>query len=457
MIRGIYAKIFLWFCLASAIMGGGVFVVTALVHAQSLGPRWMTGVLDMYARSAVHFYTTGGPAALQEYLDQIEQSSRIHAALLDPELHDVLGHGLPSGTQNVLAEARAMNRSRFRTDLNWIGASIVQTPDGTFILVAQVLPYRGLWSWSGMRTPALRLTVALVAGALLCLILARHIAAPIRTLQLAARRIADGDLTVRALPAISPRRDELSELARDFDRMADRIQALMLEQQELLGEISHELRSPLTRLSVSLELVRRGQADASERMQSDLRHLDTLIDQILTLTRLQTHGHQRAEAPVNLWSILERVVDDARFEGKDSDKSVVIVHADRCWMSGDPALLRSSIENVVRNALHHTKPHTSVVVSLNVVRQPGAVSARILIGDQGPGVPPDALPRLFEPFYRVSESRVRPSNGTGLGLSIAQRIVASYGGTITARNRAGGGLEVEISLPVNEAPANAVA
>jgi signal transduction histidine kinase len=110
--------------------------------------------------------------------------------------------------------------------------------------------------------------------------------------------------------------------------MADRIQALLQKQQELLGDISHELRSPLTRLSVSLELVRRGEADASERMQADLDRLDTLIGQILTLTRLQARGDQKTDTTVNLRSILENVVEDARFEGKEEEKSVVIARAD---------------------------------------------------------------------------------------------------------------------------------
>jgi two-component system sensor histidine kinase CpxA len=238
----------------------------------------------------------------------------------------------------------------------------------------------------------------------------------------------------------------LADLARDFDRMADRIQSLLRKQLELLGDISHELRSPLTRLGVSLELVRRGETDAVERMQADLDRLDILIGQILTLTRLQTRGDRKTETPVNLRLIVEGVAEDARFEVKEDGKSVMISGADDCWLKGDPALLRSCIENVVRNAVHYTKPQTEVAVSLALVGG-SSDSARILVADHGDGVPEEALGCIFEPFYRVTEAREHQTGGTGLGLSIAQRIAIVHGGSIRARNRDGGGLEMEIRLP----------
>jgi two-component system sensor histidine kinase CpxA len=448
MIHGIYPKIFLWFCFATAMMGGSVFLITVAIHSQSLGPRWMTGVLNQYARSAVQLYVHGGKAELEEYLEEIERSSRMRATLLDPQSVDILRRGVPRGAEDVLIEARNTGQSQFRTGFRWRGASVVSTPEGNFILVARVLPLQGFWSWSGLRTPVLRLTIALLSGGIFCLMLARHIAAPIRALQTVAGRIADGDLSVRTTPAISARNDELADLARDFDRMADCVQSLVQKQQELLGDISHELRSPLTRLNVSLELLRRGEADAIQRMQADLNRLDALIGQILTLTRLQADGAHYVETMVNLRTILESVAEDARFEGKEQEKSVVIAHADDCWLKGDPALLRSCVENVVRNAVRHTKTQTDVVLQLNVSAVDDLSSARILVADYGDGVPPESLPRLFEPFYHVSESRDRLSGGSGLGLSIAQRIVLLHGGSISAHNREGGGLEMEICFPI---------
>jgi two-component system sensor histidine kinase CpxA len=447
MIRSIYTKIFLWFLFATFAMSLFVFLLSVVTHAPSLGPRWMTGVLNVYARTAVSIYAHSGETGLREYLEEIEQSSRMRATLLDPQHRDILGRGVPSGAEDVLAEARKLGRTRFRTDLRWRGASVVSTPEGDFILVAQVRPLEVFQDLSEWIPPALRLAFLLVSGGLLSLILARHLAAPIRALQLAAGRIADGDLSVRALPAVTGRKDELADLARAFDRMADRIQALLQKQQVILGDISHELRSPLTRLSVSLELVRRGEPDAVNLMQADLDRLDSLIEQILTLTRLQAQHDQKVETTVNLRSIVESVAKDAGLEAKQADKSVLIGHADDCWLKGDPALLRSCIENVIRNAIHYTRPQTGVEVSLKLVSIDGSYSGRILVADCGTGVPTEALTRLFEPFYRVSEPGDHTTKGTGLGLSIAKRVALLHGGSIQARNRVNGGLEMEILLP----------
>jgi len=451
-IRGIYAKIFLWFILATGVTSVAVFLITVATHSQSLGPSWMIGVLDQYARSAVNIYEHGGKARLAEYLQEIEDASFLQSTLLDPEGHDIVGRGVPPGAEKVLAKARATAQTQFHIGLSWTGASVDERPDGKYILVAKVIiPYRFLLGGM-LETTVLQWLLPVLAGALLCLLLARHLAAPIRTLQSVAGRFADGDLSVRAFPAIGSRKDELADLARDFDRMADRIQSLLRKQQELLGDISHELRSPLTRLNVSLELVRRGKADAVERMQTDLDRLDSLIGQVLTLTRLQTSGDRKTETPVNLRSIVEGVAEDARFEVKEAGISVVISRASDCWLKGDPALLRSCIENVVRNAVHYTKPHSEVAVTLDVVGN-GSNSARILIADNGDGVPPEALGQIFEPFYRATEAHEHKTGGTGLGLSIAQRIAMVHGGRIRARNREGGGLEVEIWLPVSASKA----
>ncbi len=446
MIRGIYLKIFLWFLLATGVTSLAVFLVTVVTHSKTLGPSWMTGVLDQYARSAVKIYEHEGKERLAEYLQEIEDASFLQSTLLDPQGRDIVGRGVPPGAEKVLAEARATGQTQFHTGLIWTGAAVDDRPDGKYILVAKVIIHYRFFLGGALGFVTLQWLVPALAGALLCLLLARHIARPIRTLQSVAGKIAEGDFSVRASPAIGPRRDELADLARDFDRMTDRIQELLQKQQELLGDISHELRSPLTRLNVSLELVRRGKADAVERMQADLDRLNLLIGQILTLTRLQTRKDCRTQAPVNLRSLLEGVAEDARFEVAEEGKSVVISRADDCWLEGDPALLRSCVENVVRNAVHYTKPHTKVALSLEVSVN-GSDSARIIVADSGEGVPPDALNRIFEPFYRVTEAREHQTGGTGLGLSIAQRIAIVHGGNIRAKNRESGGLEMEIWLP----------
>ena len=448
MIRGIYMKIFLGFVVAAGATSAAVFLVTVAAHANSLGPSWMIGVLDQYARSAVNIYEHGGKDRLAEYLQEIQDASFLRSTLLDPAGRDILGRGVPPGAERVLTEARATGETQFHIGMVWTGASVDERPEGKYILVAKVIMPYSLLFGGALEFTVLQCILPAVVGGLLCLFLARHLASPIRTLQGAARRIADGDLSVRASPVIGSRKDELADLAHDFDSMTDRIQDLLLKQQTLLGDISHELRSPLTRLNVSLELVRRGKPDAVERMQTDLDRLNTLIGQILTLTRLQTRGDSKMEIPVNLRSLLESVAEDARFEGTQEGKSVVLSHADECWLTGDPALLRSLLENLVRNAVHYTKPQSEVALSLDLLRN-GSESARIVVSDHGDGVSPEALSRIFEPFFRVTEAREHQTGGTGLGLSIAQRIAAVHGGSIRARNREGSGLEMEIILPAN--------
>jgi two-component system, OmpR family, sensor histidine kinase CpxA len=454
MIRTIYTKIFLWFWLATIAVTASVLILTLVTGAQPLGHRWMSRTLDFYARAAVDFYGHGGAPELKRYLDDVGQHSGIHAVLIDPQGRNILARPIPPGCETVLEKARATGRAQFAIGLRWNGASIVTRAEGQYILVAQVLPVRGLWTPGMFAATLARFLIALVSAGILCWLLARHIASPIRTLQTVASRIAGGDLSVRAMPALPARNDELADLARDFDRMAERIEALLQRQQEMLGNISHELRSPLARLGVSLELVRRGETDAVERMQADLDRLDELIGQILTLTRLQHSNDQKPESLVNLRTLVESIAEDARFEGQTEGKSVVVQHAEDCSLKGDPLLLRSCIENVVRNAMRYTAPKTDVEVRLTLGNaSPGSARlAHIVVADHGPGVPPEALPHLFEPFYRVAASANLSTNGTGLGLTIAQRVAEHYGGSVTARNRTTGGLEIEIRLPAASAP-----
>jgi two-component system, OmpR family, sensor histidine kinase CpxA len=445
-VRGIFYKIFLWFWFAMAMLGVAMLMFTVLTGYQPIGRRWMSRALDLYANSAVDFYTHGGAAQLNQYLDDIQESSGIRAALFDHNGHDLAGRGLPEGTLELMQKAAATGQSQIRTALRWSGALVVPSPKGNYIFVAQVRALRGLLLQSDFGAALLRLAVILLCAGLLCFLLARHISNPIRQLQSAASRIAEGDFSVRASPALAPRNDELADLARDFDVMADRIRSLLEKQQELLGDISHELRSPVTRLTVSLELARRGDATAFERIDTDLKRLGELIDHILTLTRLQTQAGQHTQIPVSLRTILESIVDDARLEGKSENKSVRLDQSDDCRIKCDPNLLRSCLENVVRNALRYTRPDTSVAihVALNGGTPP---LAEIRIADEGPGVPPEALPRLFEPFFRVSGARDRSTGGSGLGLAISQKVAKTYGGSIEACNREGGGLEVKITFP----------
>lgn len=443
--RSIFAKIFLWFWASMVLVSGSVIFVTLLSGSQPLGQRWLARTLDLYAESSVDFYEHGGKPALERYLDDIEHSAGVRATLIGPNGLDVLGRGIPPQAERVYARARAAGESRFFTRLVWTGASVVHSPEGDFYFVARIYPLRAAFPQPSFRAGLLKLLIAILCAGLLSFLLARHFAGPIRTLQMAAGKFAEGDLAVRAKPLLPYREDELGELARDFDSMAQRIQALVRKQQDLLGEISHELRSPLTRMNVALELARRGETDSLERMQSELDKLEALIGQILTLTRLDARPEQNLTSRVNLSELLKGIVEDANFEGRAEGKIVSLDAPVECIVPGDASLLRSCLENVIRNAVRYTAPATSVEATLT--RQNGARPfVQIAVRDHGPGVPPEALAHLFEPFYRVSEARDRATGGSGLGLSIAQRVAQMHGGTACARNLESGGLELTLTF-----------
>lgn len=447
--KTLYVKIFGWFWLTLTIGSLFVLLVTVFTGTQPLGRRWARLTQDLYAHSAVDFYETGGKPALERYLNTIRDSSGIEGNLLDEQQQDVLGRPLPAHVDRALKESLSTGKSTLRLGRFWTAASPVSYGQRRFIFVIEVHPISRFVDGTFIIPLLGRLLLALLVAGVFCLLLTRHIVAPVRALQMAATRLAAGDLSTRVMPVISPREDELADTARAFDQMADRIQLLIQKRQELLADISHELRSPLTRISVSLELMRRGQSDVLEKMQIDLDKMNAMIGQVLLLSRLDIQTSQPAMERVDIGVLLESIAQDAEFEVQDKNKSVCISVTSGCFVWGDTSLLRSCIENIVRNAVRYTKPDTAVTISAGIFEdRSGRGECEISIADNGPGVPESALPFIFDPFYRVSESRDRQEGGTGLGLSISQRIASLHYGKILAENRKNAsGLVVKLLLP----------
>ena len=288
------------------------------------------------------------------------------------------------------------------------------------------------------------LVVFSVAGAIFCYFISRYLTKPLYKLGEAAASIAEGHLDTRADPSLTNRRDEVADLARNFDRMAEQIEALVTGQRRLLGDVSHELRSPLSRLTVALGLARQGPpeeaAENLERIGLEARRLDTLIGQLLALTRIDSGVDRGTATPFDLTNLVQEVASDGDFEARARNRSVTIAQADACMVSGFEELLRSAVENVVRNAIRHTAEGTAVEISL----QCGNSRALLRVRDHGPGVPESMLSEMFLPFRRVANSN---PDGAGLGLAIAERAVHVHQGTIRATNAPDGGLIVEIDLP----------
>jgi two-component system sensor histidine kinase CpxA len=267
---------------------------------------------------------------------------------------------------------------------------------------------------------------------LLCYWLAVHLTEPVRRLQKTVERFGQGDLSTRFETG---RRDELGDLARTFNRMADRIQTLLAAERRLLLDISHELRSPLARLGVAVELARSGEdrGGALDRIQKEADRLNSLVGELLQVTRAEGDPASLHFEPVRLDELVGDIVETNRIEGTELKLNLEAGSE----IQGEPELLRRAVENVIRNAIRHAPSGTAVEVTVK--------GRSILVRDYGPGVPEQDLSRIFDPFYRVENDRNRSSGGVGLGLAIARRAVELHKGSIQARN-ANPGLLVKIEL-----------
>lgn len=299
----------------------------------------------------------------------------------------------------------------------------------------------------------LRLAIPLTISAILSFFIARSLVTPIKNLCTAHRSLAQGHLDSRS-NGVALRKDELGQLGQDFDNMAEKISQLLAAQKRLLGDVSHELRSPLARLQIALGLASSPQNIAEnkdlvrhlERIELEAHRLDDMIGDVLRLSRLESQLQNIECFGLSLKSLLEFLVKDANFEAQSDDKQVSLSLTDDAQILGDQSLLASAFENVIRNAVKYTQANSSVEVSMTVEQNLTVTRIR----DHGPGVPTSALSQLFEPFYRVSDSRQRSSGGTGLGLAIAEKSISAHGGSISAHNHAKQGLEVVIRLPIKD-------
>ena len=321
-------------------------------------------------------------------------------------------------------------------------------PDGatyTVLLVSRRPSIFGALSLPGISL--MILCIALVVSAFASWWLARHLSAPIRRIQAGARALAGENLDVRVSAGLEDRKDELAVLARDFDAMANQLRANRGALTRLLRDISHELRSPLARMRLAIGLARQPTADPSrqlERMEREIERLDGLISQVLKLARLSGTDAPFEREIFDVDEMIEEVVRDANFEGAAKGCTVRTLGAAKSSVNGSRELLRSAIENVLRNAVRYSPQGARVDVAVERSEAGLTVSVR----DQGPGVPEGEVERIFEPFYRVAESRDRDSGGEGIGLAITSRVMKAHGGSARADNRAGGGFEVRLSLPL---------
>jgi two-component system, OmpR family, sensor kinase len=311
------------------------------------------------------------------------------------------------------------------------------------------------WSPSVLGSPAIQATLLLIAMGIsgsICWYLARTVTRPVERLQASARALADGHLDARVGDEFASRKDELSVLAHDFDQMAERLRHLIDSKEVLLRDVSHELRTPLARLRLALGLARRPNANLDkelDRIEREAERLDELIGEILRLARLNSSQPGLNIERFDFANLIAEIAEDARIEATAQGKQLSFNYAGELLLDGDSELLRSAIENVVRNAVRYTQADTTVELGLHRADNQLVVTVR----DHGPGVPESEIGRLFEPFYRVTQqARERDSGGYGVGLAITARVMSVHHGKVEARNHPDGGLQVTLTLPAFNPP-----
>lgn len=290
--------------------------------------------------------------------------------------------------------------------------------------------------------PLMLLLAVLVIG-IVSYVLARILIKRLRTLRDTVNIISHGDLNARVT---LKGKDEVSALATDFNRMADHLNQMLDSQRQLVSDVSHELRSPLARLRVAIELSQQSNnsANAIQKISKEADELEQLVNSLLSLARMESGQSVLEKQSVALCPLITKIIEDANFEGEPLQRSVVLRHCDNVETFVDPVLISSAIENVVRNALHYTPNNGFVYVDLHKRNN----EIVIVVDDQGPGVPEHELSRLFEPFTRIGEARDRLSGGYGLGLAITGRALAAHNGKASAENLKDNGLRITLTLAI---------
>lgn len=454
MMGRLFWKILLTFWL-TLLVAGGTAALAVWWHHRALQSVSADVVIRpssiLSVQAAANTFRFGGQEAVYNML--LEQSQEapenLQVYAVDANNKELLGRAVPEA-----ALARIRNSVKLKVDPPIARSAKAQEQELIFFapLSGQFpefqkpnrLPprYRDLtWPWylSG-----------LIVSFISSFLLAWHFSKPVRLLRKAFKSLAQGDLTTRISPELGWRRDEIADLGNDFDHMAGQLQNLMTSQRRLLHDVSHELRSPLARLQVSIGLARQQPEHTQatlDRIEHEAERLDKLVGEVLTLSRLEAGVAPSTDEYVDVLELLDTVVDDARFEASALNRSVVLHSSDddSLIIPAHGELLYRALENVVRNALHHTPPETTVTVT--AYQNKVSNMLHVTVDDQGSGVPPEELDLIFEPFQRSSKG-INDRHGYGLGLAIARRAIDSHSGSIRAINRPEGGLRISIELPL---------
>lgn len=457
-----------WGALLIAVLGVGTAGWLVQLSEQGRDPSLESGPrASSLVASAGATIRHGGLSALRALMTEWGQHGNSLLFAVDDSGRDLLGRPVAADAleraRKVVAEDVELEHVR-RVSLSGGGTILLYVP-------LEAEPWlRRLLLGSGPPAPWVPLTVGTLASLIFGALLAWYVTRPIRHLRAAFASLSQGRLETRVAPLMGGRRDEVADLGRHFDAMAQRLQTLIDAQRTLLHEVSHELRSPLARLEAAIGLARQspvgldpvglgpvGLEEAFERIEREAERVDELVGQLLTLSRLEasalgastdTGAHWRLEC-VDLIDLVAAVAADAHFEAQASGRTVVFEGSGEALAEVRAELLHRAVENIVRNAIKYTRAGTAVEVRAGLSDTDGAFV--VSVSDRGPGVAEGELESIFRPFYRGADRA--PGPGFGLGLAIARRAVEAHGGRVRALNRQGGGLVIELVLPFHR-PSN---
>lgn len=457
MMNSLFSKLFLAFWISLVLFVGLTLVATSyyLDHTKSLDidtdPR--SRLRDLQ-KEGQRIAQTRGLEGLKAWINKVDEREAVPYLLIDRQNEDILGREVN----------RHLLRKRPPPPVRWLnqrrspskGHHVIEMIDGQ---VFRLIPdYRSVTLSRVLSRPrviAIPLVIATLISILVSFFLARYFTRPLRKLSDATHHFASGEWSTRVAPELGNRKDEITSLANDFDSMAEKIQRLLDSHMRLLGDVSHELRSPLARLQVALGLIRQKNPQSMtelDRIELEAEQLNELIAQILTLSRLNAGTQPLRSQSIPLDKLLDEVLERVRYEWQDNPEVINLVRSESVELEGDSSMIGSALENIIRNAIKYSpsgKPAEVELVSQSGPLDENTRLAIVAVRDYGPGVPEDEINQIFEPFYRVSEARDRDSGGYGLGLAIARQFVSLHNGEITASNCDDGGLKVEISLPVS--------
>jgi two-component system sensor histidine kinase CpxA len=411
---------------------------------------------------AMRAYDAGGCAGLSSYKAGQDQHFQLVDADIKPVCEETALHDysplMVRYRRMIVSSVHLMHRfgQQLGDDYVWFVPVFSHSGKQFFFLLLRPRDPSHAWFDSDIADLAFpEFAVAILVCGLTTLILGVLVTRPISKLRMAARRLAEGKLETR-VEWKHPRsklfrEDEIQYLIEDFNNMASRLDSLVAAHRELLRDVSHELRSPLARLSVALELANDVApphvAEFLDTIEREVGRLSALIGQLLTLSSLDTMTELDDRQQFTLNDVVEDLLPDARFEAQARSCFVSFATDRVCTIQGNSELIYRAIENIVRNAIRYTRSGTAVEIELTAIQQDDVPWAVLRVMDKGPGIPEDQLESIFRPFYRIDKARQRATGGFGVGLAIADRAVRLHGGRISASNRPAGGLVLTISIP----------